>query len=71
MKSAKVGRHSQLNSWPELVALENCQTVEAAYAPGSSPDQHNNSTSYSSTVVHCVQSLYINRYVYSNKSVLS
>jgi hypothetical protein len=34
--------------------------VEAAYAPGSWPDQHGNSTVYSSTIVHCVQSLYIN-----------
>jgi hypothetical protein len=45
--------------------------VEAAYAPGSWPDQHGNRTSYSSTVVHCVQSLSISRYVYSTKSVLS
>ncbi len=33
--------------------------------------QHGNSTLYSITVVHCVQSLYINRYVYSSKPVLS
>ncbi len=32
--------------------------------------QHSNSTLYSSTV-HCVKSLYINRYVCSNKQVLS
>ncbi len=33
--------------------------------------QHGDSTSYSSTIVHCVQSLYINRYICSNKLVLS
>jgi hypothetical protein len=33
--------------------------------------QHSDSTSYSSTVVHCVQSLYINHYVCSDKPVLS
>jgi hypothetical protein len=45
--------------------------VEAAYAPGLWLDPAGDSTSYSSTVVHCVQSLYENRFVYSNKSVLS
>jgi hypothetical protein len=33
--------------------------------------RHGNSTFYSITVVHCVKSLYINRYVYSSKPVLS
>jgi hypothetical protein len=33
--------------------------------------QHRCSTMYSSTVVHCVQSLYINHHVCSNKLVLS
>jgi hypothetical protein len=37
--------------------------VEDAYAPGSWLDQHGNITMCSSTIVHCVQSLYINRYV--------
>jgi hypothetical protein len=32
---------------------------------------HGSSTSYSSTIVHCVQALYINHYVCSNKLVLS
>ncbi len=44
---------------------------EAAYAPGKLSDQHSNSTLYSSTIVHSVQSLYISCYVLSNKSVLS
>jgi hypothetical protein len=44
--------------------------VEAAYAPGLWPDPARHSTSYSSTVVHCVQFLYIKCYVCSNKPVL-
>ncbi len=45
--------------------------VPAPAVKGSCRGQHGDSTSYSSTVVHCVQSLYINRYVCSNTPVLS
>ncbi len=65
---------TRIDLWPRpLFFRGRCSggPVEAAYAPGLWPDQHGNSTSYSSTVVHCVQSLRISRYVYSTKSVLS
>ncbi len=46
-------------------------SVEAPMPLVPSQFQHGNSTLYSSTAVHCVQSLYINRYVCSNKPLLS
>jgi hypothetical protein len=48
----------------------NEDVVEAAYAPGSWPDQRGNNLVLG-TVVHSVQSLCISRYVYSNRLVLS
>ncbi len=57
---------------PKKGERNNITNVEAAYAPGFQLVlARQQSTLYSSTDVHCVQSLYINRYVCNNKPVLS
>ncbi len=56
------GSTSELVRSSSKASTQGGSPVEAAYAPGSWPDS-TATTLYSSTIVHCVQSLYISHYI--------